>query len=305
MENKQQVYICHRNGYAVVKASGENILTYLQGQMTQDVKLMSSGQAIYAAVLNHQSKAITDFYVLPTRGDEVMFVCPAALAVTLVERLRSFALGYQLRIGVVSSFKVISLQGQGVNDYWQAAGLPVPSQASLAVAHSADIAVMRLPEAADDGVWCMLPAASMSSALLANTDEQDIITRRIIKGVPSFGVDWDEKIHPLNANLIERNGVSFDKGCYVGQEVTSRMHWRGGIKKKLYRVSLMREGFDGEGVVLPIPILTTVKVGELTSVADSKDGLFGIALLPISVVDAATPLKLEDGTEVKVLGICE
>ena len=125
------------------------------------------------------------------------------------------------------------------------------------------------------------------------------------EGVPSFGVDWDEKIHPLNANLIERNGVSFDKGCYVGQEVTSRMHWRGGIKKKLYRVSLMREGFDGEGVVLPIPILTTVKVGELTSVADSKDGLFGIALLPISVVDAATPLKLEDGTEVKVLGICE
>jgi len=305
MEKKQSILICDRDAYAVVKASGENILTYLQGQITQDVKLMHTEQAIYSAMLNHQSKAITDFYLLPTQGNEVMFVCPAALAVTLVERLRSFSLGYQLRIGVVSSFKVISMQGQGVYDYLQAAGLPVPNQASLAVAHLPDIAVMRMPEAADDGVWCMLPAANMPNALRANIDEQDIIKRRIVKGVPSFGVDWDEKIHPLNANLIERNGVSFDKGCYVGQEVTSRMHWRGGIKKKLYRVALQAEGLAVENIVLPSPLLTTTKVGELTSVAASKEGIFGIALLPISVVESEAPLSLEMGGEVQVLGICE
>lgn len=305
MKNEQQTLICDRDDYAVVKASGENILTYLQGQITQDVKLMNAEQAIYAVILNHQAKAITDFYLFPTSGDEVMMVCPAALAVALVERLRRFSLGYQLRIGVVSSFKVKSLQGGGVDAFLHAAMLPVPGHNMLAVAQSNDVVVMRWPEAADDGVWVMAAATNLPTMLTANTDEQAIIAARIVKGVPTFGVDWDEKIHPLNANLIERNGVSFDKGCYVGQEVTSRMHWRGGIKKKLYQVTVEGDALDECIEHLPCAIQSTAKVGTLTSLASHDSGqYFGIALLPIDVVVAEKLLRLLGGQHVLVLGVC-
>jgi folate-binding protein YgfZ len=136
--------------------------------------------------------------------------------------------------------------------------------------------------------------------LSCNIDESEVEQGRILQGTPLLGVDWDTKLHPLNANLVERDGVSFDKGCYVGQEVTSRMQWRGGIKKKLYRVQLQKN------VDLPCSILTTAKVGEITSLAQDKDGLYkGVALLPIAVVEGDKDLTLENGQSVSILGVCD
>lgn len=299
VENQMKYLCTMRQGYAVVKASGENILTYIQGQITQDVANLQVEQAVYAAILNHQSKAITDFYVIRTAASEVMLLCPADRAVALVERLRRYAMGYTLRIGVVSSWAVFAVQGEDVADFLIQRHLSVPDQTPFSVVSADDIFVMRWAEAAADGVWLIGDKARLTSWLPNNCDEREMIKQRILKGVPTFGVDWDEKIHPLNANLIERHGVSFDKGCYVGQEVTSRMHWRGGIKKKLYRVMVL-----AEEVQAPTAIFSTVKVGELTSVAQADAGWMGIALLPIEVVQADSFLSLENGAQVEVLGIC-
>ncbi len=152
-----------------------------------------------------------------------------------------------------------------------------------------------MPESVFDGVWLM----GANVPLQSNVDELMMEQGRILCGIPKLGVDWDVKLHPLNANLIERQGVSFDKGCYVGQEVTSRMQWRGGIKKKLYRVQV------DEKVDVPCAVLTTVKVGEITSLAQNSDGVYqGIALLPIEVVESNKPLNVEGGAHVRVIGIC-
>ncbi|HKI61511.1 MAG TPA: tRNA-modifying protein YgfZ, partial [Mariprofundaceae bacterium] len=104
----------------------------------------------------------------------------------------------------------------------------------------------------------------------------------------------------LNANLIEFNGVSFEKGCYVGQEITSRMHWRGGIKKKLYRV-----GIEEQPDSLPCPLFTTAKIGELKSAAiDHEGACTGIALLPVEVAESKAPLTLENGSIVTLHEAC-
>ncbi len=293
--------ITRRAAFDVIKASGENILTYLQGQITQDIKKLSSQQALYAVLLTPQSKAVTDFYMLQTEikqnWAEVMFLCPSEQSAALVERLRTFAMGYALRLGKVSSWQVVSVQGEGVDDFLQTQNLPLPEQAILATNHDDDVFVLRMVESATDGVWLI----GSNITIPSNVDESEMERGRIIRGVPRFAVDWDSKIHPLNANLIERGGVSFDKGCYVGQEVTSRMHWRGGIKKKLYRVQV-------EGIVdgLPCPVLTTAKVGTLSSLAtDTQGRQLGIALLPIEVVENNQALSLEAGQRVMVVGICQ
>jgi len=123
---------------------------------------------------------------------------------------------------------------------------------------------------------------------------------RIIRGMPDFGAEWNESVFPLNANLIEFDGVSFEKGCYVGQEVTSRMHWRGGIKKKLYRVAI-----DGSPDTLPCPIKSTANIGELHSAAiNHENNCFGIAHLPIETVESQAQLYLENGAEISILEPC-
>ena len=291
--------VAKREAYAVIKASGENLLKYLQGQLAQDVSKLSEAQAIYSVILTPQGKAVSDFYLLLTqkKGDwaEVMFLCPSAYALNLIERLRMFAMGYALRIGKVSSWQVLSLQGGGVDAFLQAHGLLVPAHKKLASVHSNAVSVLRMAEPSKDGVWVI----GADLPLSCHVDEHEVERGRILQGTPLLGVDWDTKLHPLNANLIERDGVSFDKGCYVGQEVTSRMQWRGGIKKKLYQVQLT------ESVSLPCPVLTTAKVGDITSLAKRKDGQYiGIALLPIEVVEAGKVLKTEQGLDVQILGAC-
>ncbi len=295
----EHVQVSQRDAFDIVKASGENILTYLQGQITQDIKKLSSEQALYAVILQAQGKAITDFYMLETQKNgnwaEVMFVCSKDYSLALVERLRLFALGFELRIGKVSSWKVWSVQGADTDEFLSAKHMPVPKQQPLASAHQGDVFALRMPESEQGGIWLM----GADIPLEVNTDESVMEQGRILQGIPHFGVDWDAKLHPLNANVIERGGVSFDKGCYVGQEVTSRMQWRGGIKKKLYQVQI------SESVGLPCPLLTTAKVGEITSLAKRKDGEYiGIALLPIEVVESGKALKTEQGLDIQVLGVC-
>ena len=285
--------------FDIVKASGENILTYLQGQISQDIKHLSPEQALYAVILHPQGKAVTDFYLLQTQVKEnwaeVMFLCPSAFTINLVKRLRMFAMGHELRIGQVSSWQVMSVQGDDVDEFLAQQNLPIPVANKLASAHDKHVSVLRTPELLGRGVWVV----GASLGLQANIEENEMACERVLQGIPRLGIDWTTKLHPLNANLIERNGVSFDKGCYVGQEVTSRMQWRGGIKKKLYQVQI------GEPVNLPCPLLTTVKVGEITSLVKRKDGEYvGIALLPIAVVKAGKVLKTEQGLEIQVLGAC-
>lgn len=291
--------VAKRDAFSVIKASGENILKYLQGQIAQDVAKLSAQQAVYTVILNPQGKAVSDFYLLLTKEKdswaEVMFLCPSEYALSLVERLRMFAMGYDLRIGKVSSWQVVSVQGDDVDDFLQSHNLPVPPTGELASVHLDNASVLRMPEPSQHGVWVI----GANVPLSCQVDESEMERGRILQGTPHLGIDWDIKLHPLNANLMERGGVSFDKGCYVGQEVTSRMQWRGGIKKKLYRVQVDTQ------VDVPCAVYTSAKVGEISSLAPTKGGQYqGIALLPIEVVESGKLLATEQAVSIQVLGVC-
>ncbi|MDX8395233.1 MAG: tRNA-modifying protein YgfZ, partial [Mariprofundaceae bacterium] len=99
----------------------------------------------------------------------------------------------------------------------------------------------------------------------------------------------------------ELNGVSYEKGCYIGQEVTSRMHWRKSIKKRLYHVEI-----TSLPTSLPCSILTTAKIGILTSASayEGEKQAFGIAHLAINAVESGQPMQLEDGSIVRIIEVC-
>jgi len=292
-----------RSRWTVLKASGPSVREYLQGQITQDMAKLTAKQGIHACLLSPQGKAVSELYIIEGHGDELILLTPASHAETTVTRLRQFALGYELRIGVVKTLAICSAQGAHAHDLLNDFGLDEPAESWLSSSCKAgeDTFAIVMPEK-PLGFWIISSPDNIETIIQKQEQvmEDEMEAMRIIRGFPDFGVEWDESLHPLNANLIEFDGVSFDKGCYVGQEVTARMNWRGGIKKKLYRVAI-----DGRPETIPCPILTTAKIGELKSAAiNHEKHCLGIALLPIEVAESDSPLTLENGTTIKILEAC-
>lgn len=292
-----------RRRWSVLKASGPGLRDYLQGQITQDMNRLNSKQGTHSCILSPQGKAISELYILEGERNELIILTPASHAEATVARLRQFALAQDLRIGVVDSLIICSVQGANATQVLNDFELPDPEHSWLSCSrkNGADTFALVMPEK-PLGYWLISSREHIESIMGKHQQvgESEVEAMRIICGLPNFGVEWDEKTHPLNANLIEFDGVSFDKGCYVGQEVTSRMHWRGGTKKRFYRVKLGRAPDE-----LPCPVLTTAKIGVLTSAAMDAEGIcFGIAHLPIEVAESDTTLSLEDGATVRIIEAC-
>ncbi|MDQ6994918.1 MAG: folate-binding protein, partial [Mariprofundaceae bacterium] len=280
--------------YCVLKASGHDIRSYLQGQITQDISLLTPDHPIYTAVLTPQGKMVADMYLIDA-GEELFIITIADTAIALVERLRQFSMGHAIRLGMVKSLSVLSMQGKAC-------------QTAQKVIQPFVQASMPMSEAAEQGCYLVIEQALMEKALALLSEEKDIHVCSdsdmeqacIIHGTPRFGRDWDASIHPMNANLMEMQGVNFDKGCYIGQEVTSRMHWRGGVKKKLFHVQL-----SAMPQHIPCPIQTSVTIGTLSSAASDQQGVvWGIAHLPIETVEQEAALTLENNVTMTVFEAC-
>ena len=293
-----------RGDVAVLKASGARVRDYLQGQLTQDMHLVSPEQAIYTAVLTPQGKPVGELIVAEGRDDELVLLTWKSRAEALVERLRRFSIGYTIRLGVVADMGVHSIQGAGAGEMLAAAGLPDPGTGHLRTAlDDAGLLVLAMPEAAACGYWLVATHAQLDALALdadRAADESVLRSARILRGHPVFGVDWDESVHPLNANLDAYHGVSFDKGCYVGQEVTSRMNWRGGVKYRLYRLRL-----SALPQALPAAIHTSAAIGSVTSAMQDSDGsVHAIGRLPIRVVEQGAALHTQDGIDIELIEPC-
>jgi len=307
----QSHVLSKRHAWSVLKASGEKIRDYLQGQITQDINNLNTHQGIHACLLSPQGKAIGDLYIVEGQQHELIILTPTQDTLAVVERLRRFAIGFDVRIGHVASMGVCTVQGANAAEALALFAVDEPERIWLACQHAkdADITAMVMP-VDPVGFWVVAPDHVIDTVLSHSNDaviaEEEIEAMCVMRGLPRFGVDWTHETHPLNANLIEFAGVSFDKGCYVGQEVTSRMHWRGGIRKKLYKVII--QGHADQIGTLPSPVFiddSETKIGELTSVAIDHEGvIYGICMLPIDIVDAAKPLSLSNQCLLDIVDVC-
>ncbi|MDX8401960.1 MAG: folate-binding protein [Mariprofundaceae bacterium] len=294
--------IAQHPAWAVIEARGERLRDYLQGQITQDIRRLRDDQGIHAALLTPQGKPVSEIYLADASGEALLMLAPAAHTQAAIARLRRFMLGFDLHFDASGNLALFSVQGANADAALAVLGIPEPGEDWLAASRPEGrpwplaLVMPKTPR----GFW-LLGAPATIRRCLADArwiEPDELEAMRIIAGLPRFGVEWDASMHPLNANLIEMDGISFDKGCYVGQEVTSRMHWRGGIRKKLWRIELEAAPKDAP----PLPLFTEggVKIGELRSLAQDHEGrAFGIALLPAAPPEA--PLRLGGGEPVRLI----
>ncbi|CAA9517812.1 MAG: tRNA-modifying protein YgfZ [uncultured Sphingomonadaceae bacterium] len=189
---------------ALLRLSGEDVRGFIQGLVTNDA---GGALPVWAGLLTPQGKALFDF-ILWADGDDVLVDCEASQADALARRLTL----YRLRRAIAIA------REDGVAVHWAAdgtAGVPDP----------------RLPEL---GRRWLAPADEPATGWLAHR-----LRLGVIEGVAELGSDrtlW------LEANAGELNGVSFAKGCYVGQENTARMHYRSKVNRRLVVVPAAEPG---------------------------------------------------------------
>lgn len=204
---------------AVLRVSGAEAGAWMQGLVTNDVEHIPPGEARYAALLTPQGKIIADFLVIPD-GDGLLVDCAADQAAGLAKRLGMYTLRAQIAIADVSGSLAVAA-GWG--------GPPPPASNARVVDDPRD---PRLG-------WRAIGAHDELEKLGEPASESEWQAHRISCGVPEGGRDfvWGDTF-PHEANMDRLNGIDFKKGCYVGQEVVSRVQHRGLARKRVAPVRI-------------------------------------------------------------------
>jgi folate-binding protein YgfZ len=265
----------------IIKVSGETARGFLNGLLTSDIGQVAPGIARYAALLTPQGKIIADFIVTEAEAEDgggFFLDCPRALVRTLLERLNLYKLRAKITIEDFS-------EGLGVLAVWDGAGttengllypdprLPALGQRIILPAHLA----------ADVG-------KELGATLL---DERAYEAHRVSLGVPRGGLDFMySDAFPHDADMDQLGGVDFKKGCYVGQEVVSRVEHRGSARTRVVPVRYEQHAPDAG-----VPVMLGDKsVGTMGSSAGGK----GLALLRLDRIESADAPLVAGGVPIRI-----
>jgi tRNA-modifying protein YgfZ len=249
---------------ALVRLGGADWRSFLQGLITQDVETLQAGEARFAGLLTPQGRLLYDLFVVG-REDGAWLDVAAAHRDAIVQRLTIYRLRAKVEIATDPT-PVAVLFGQAAS--------PGPGW----------IRDPRLPGLG----WRGYAAAQPADAAVGT--EADYDAWRLELGVPG-PADWGaEKTYPIDADFDLLGGVDFKKGCFVGQETTSRMKRRGQIRNRMLPIR-----FDGPAPAPGAEVLAgTLRAGEVLS---GRDGI-AMALLRLDRIEGAD-LQV-DGRPVRV-----
>jgi len=245
---------------AMVHVTGVDARAFLQGLLTHDVASLVPERPLWAALLSPQGKALFDMILFDDGGGGVWLDCEAARADDLVRRLTMYRL--KRAVGIERSpVGVLAVWGEERRAGW-------PDDPRLAALGQRS------------------PGYPVAGAADAAAYRAHRYTLGVPEGAADLGIDatlW------LEANAAELNGVSFAKGCYVGQENTARMHYRANVRRRLLPVELTADPGEAREIMAG-----ERAAGELRGFAGAR----GIAWLRLGLASAALTL---DGAAVRVV----
>jgi folate-binding protein YgfZ len=270
----------------ILAVSGADCRIFLQGLVSNDVDKVGPAQARYAALLTAQGKYLHDFIMIEL-GGEIWLETEARRLSDLKHRLSIYRLRVKAALDERPELAVAVVFSEGAR-----AAMGLSEEPGAARPFASGVAFVD-PRLAALGVRCLLPRTDIRRALegrgLTDAGFAAYDRLRLELGIPDGGRDLvPEKSILLEAGFDELNGVDWQKGCYIGQELTARTKYRGLIKRRLMPVEI-----DG-----PVPAPGTIvtadgrEVGEMRS---SRDGV-GLALLRIESVVAGKHLKAGETT---------
>ena len=222
------VFIASLPDRAVVEIRGEGTLTFLQDLVTANVATLKPGNAAHGALLSPQGKILFDFFILAT-ADGVLVDCAADNAAGLVQKLTLYRLRRPLSIEPANELAVAAVWGTGHGDT------------------AGDCLVFADPRNAELGARVIAAKAVINS--LSNQPPEAYRDHRYKLGIGDAAEIGSGELFPHEACYDQFSSVDFSKGCYVGQEVVSRMQHRGTARSRLVPVAAAALPASGAKIV--------------------------------------------------------
>jgi folate-binding protein YgfZ len=255
---------------AVLSMSGPGAREFLQGLITNDVGRLSETTPLYAAILTPQGKILFDF-LLFAQNEAILLDCPAPIGTALVKRLSLYRLRAKVDITLRADLGVVASWVDG-------------DRADLGAADPRLAALGRRAIVDHDSV-----VSNQGSA-------EAYLAHRLDLGVPEGADFGQDRMFALDADLDELHGVSFEKGCYVGQELTARMKHRGTARKRLFPIATL-DGSALKNAEGPVTA-NSREMGEVVSTYGAR----GFALLRLDrLADADAAELAVDGTAIRAI----
>ena len=263
---------------AVIAVSGDDRQAFLQGLVSNDTAKIGPGRAIYATLLTAQGRFLFDLFIAEQDG-RYLVDCAGPRRADLIKRLSMYRLRSKVTIADADAdWCVALLFGEGAA---AAAGLGGEAGGAAALGGGVAYVDPRLP---DLGVRLILPRGTAGATLAALNAAEDADgaayhRRRIALGVPDAARDLiPEKSILLENGFDELNAIDWQKGCYMGQELTARTRYRGLVRKRLLPVRI-----EGDPPAPGTPLLVgDQELGEMRSV--SADGTVGLAMVRLEAL---------------------
>lgn len=275
---REEVGLLERDDRGLIAVAGPDAAEFLQGQLTNDIEALATGEAAYAALLDRKGHLQADMRVLRPEPelDLLLDLEPAGLAAAL-RHLQMYKIGREVEVSDESErHSLISLIGPRAVEIAGTAVLSENDCETITIGGAQCVAVGS--GVGIDLIFAAGKAGLVRDALLAagavevSPAAAEII--RIEAGVPRFGAEMGTETMPAEAGIVER-AVSFTKGCYIGQETVARLHYKGKPNRHLRGLRLSAAAEPGAALRLG-----EKEVGQLGGTAVSPAlGPIGLAIL--------------------------
>lgn len=278
----------------MLRISGPDANTFLNGQFTQELRI-SSGSFAYGLWLNQKGKVLADSYVLRMSDEEHVAFSPRVGSEAVRGRLAAYLIADEVEvIDDTAKWAAVGVFGNGSGRLLAGLGVGVPSKAG-GFFQSNKALVFPGRFSRDENFWLLVPRAEaavwQTKLIGAGASQVEIAAaerERILHGIPSVPEDIGLSDLP-NEGGLEVDAISYTKGCYLGQEVMSRLKNLGQVRRRLHVVR-------GKGS-LPAPRAALFQgekqIGEIRSVAPEPDGFVALAMLSLVNFDRNTAMSLQ------------
>jgi folate-binding protein YgfZ len=262
----------------VLRFTGPDSLSFLQGQVSNDTRRLTEGAPVLAAYSNPQGRVLTVMHLLP-HSTGVVAILPRELVSPTLGRLRKFAL--RAKVQMEDASELLYVSGQHGTQALYSTRLAVPD-ANKGYVEQDGIGVALVTR--DSGRYWVIGAADKlaqhglaGDLFQAEQIEHDWRLADIRAGLPQIYLATGETFVAQMLNLDLLDGISFSKGCYTGQEIIARTQHLGRIKRRLYRLQLP----SGDWRIGQPVHLSDGRAGRLIEVARSGDGFEALAVLNV------------------------
>jgi hypothetical protein len=277
----------------LIRVAGSDAVTLLQGQVTSDVREVGAERSQASGLCSPKGRLMASFRIVQ-EGSDLLLVLPRSLVTPILNRLRMFVLRADARLSDATGERVLlGLQGDPAAVAGSLPGLAeLPGAVDEAMAGEGARAV-RLPGGALPRFLILAePAAAPAlweGALAAGARPAGRTAwtlTEVLAGVPDVQPETSEAFVPQMVNLQALGGVSFNKGCYAGQEVVARMQYLGKLKRRMYPARVQAPETPAPGTDLyAAGDASGQSAGKVVAAAPHPEG--GQALLAVLQIDAA------------------